>query len=238
MTSVIPPPPPLGRLRAAVFDIEGTTTSIAFVYDVLFPYARAALTDFLALHWDEPMVADAARLMGEGAGASPQAAAARALALMDADVKDTGLKVLQGLVWAHGYADGTLRGHVFPDVAPAFAGLRARDVTIAIYSSGSVAAQKLIFGCSAAGDLTPAIAAYFDTTTGPKKDPQSYLTITHALGVAPAEAVFFTDNLDEARAARSAGLDVRVMTRPGNPPLPVGHGFEEWRDLAVLALAT
>ncbi|MFO0750715.1 MAG: acireductone synthase [Myxococcota bacterium] len=236
--AVLPPAPPFGRLKLAIFDIEGTTTSIAFVYDVLFPYARAALGDFLALHWDEPHVQDAAQRMGAGAGTSPQAAAARALELMDGDVKDTGLKALQGLVWSQGYADGTLRGHVFADVPAAFAGLAARDVAIAIYSSGSVAAQKLIFGCSEAGDLTPAIAAWFDTTTGPKKDPQSYLTIVQSLGVAPAEAVFFTDNLDEARAARAAGLDVRVMLRPGNPALPPGHGFEEWSSFAALVVAT
>lgn len=230
------------KVRLAVFDIEGTTTSIAFVYDVLFPYARAALGDFLALHWDEPHVQDAARQMGsasgsgEGAVTSPQAAMARAIELMDGDVKDTGLKLLQGMIWAQGYADGVLRGHVFADVAPAFTGLAARDVSIAIYSSGSVAAQKLIFGCSIAGDLSPMIAGWFDTTTGPKKDPASYSTILRELDVEPAAAVFFTDNLDEARAAKAAGLDVRVMARPGNPTLPPGHGFEVWTDFTPLAV--
>lgn len=219
--------------RLAIFDIEGTTTSIAFVYDVLFPYARAALPGFIAARWHDDAVREAAALMG--ADASPEAATAKALALMDGDVKDTGLKVLQGMVWATGYADGSIRGHVFADVPAAFAALTARGVRVVIYSSGSVAAQKQIFGYSEAGDLTPYLSGYFDTTTGPKKEPRSYGTIVSALDVAPDEAMFFTDNLDEARAARDGGLDVRVLVRPGNPPLSDLDGFEAWTDFTPLA---
>jgi len=218
--------------KLAIFDIEGTTTSIAFVYERLFPYARAALPDYLATHWDDPEVRAAARIMG--ADASPEEAVVRAVALMDGDVKDTGLKVLQGLVWAEGYADGVIRGHVFSDVPAAFAALVARGVAVVIYSSGSVAAQKQIFGYSEAGDLTTYLSGYFDTTTGPKNDAASYTTIVGALEVEPADAIFFTDNLDEARAARDAGLQVRVMARPGNPPLTGDHGFEVWSDFTAL----
>ena len=222
-------------MKAAIFDIEGTTTSIAFVYEVLFPYARAAIPAYLADRWEDPEVQRAARLMG--ADGSPEACAARALELMDADVKDTGLKVLQGLVWEGGYRSGAITGHVFDDVLPAFARLAAAGVTLAIYSSGSVPAQKLIFGYSSAGDLTPYVRAYFDTTTGPKKAAASYLTIAQALGVAPAEALFLTDHPDEARAAREAGLDVRLMARPGNPPLTIAGDsapFDVWSDFEGL----
>ncbi|MCC6622876.1 MAG: acireductone synthase [Deltaproteobacteria bacterium] len=233
MTDELDPP---GDLRLAIFDIEGTTTSIAFVYDVLFPYARAAIPAFVATRWHDPEVRFAATLMG--ADASPEAAIERALALMDGDVKDTGLKLLQGLVWADGYGEGQILGHVYPDVAPAFEALRARGVTLAIYSSGSVAAQKLIFGRSEAGDLTRLLSGFFDTTTGPKKIADSYRTIVGCFGVAPADALFFTDNLDEARAAREAGLGVRVMRRPGNPPLPAIAAdeapFVVWDDFTPL----
>jgi len=205
-------------VRAALFDIEGTTTSIAFVYETLFPYARAALPAFIAARWDDPDVRAACTLMG--ADDSPEGAATRALALMDRDAKDTGLKALQGLVWADGYGLGEIEGHLFADVPKAFQALHARGVAIAIYSSGSVVAQKLLFGRSVAGDLSPLVSGWFDTTTGPKKEAASYRTIAERLGVAPAEVTFYTDQMDEARAARAAGMAAVIIRRPGNAPVP------------------
>ena len=209
---------------AVLLDIEGTTTAISFVYDALFPFARAQIGAFLTAHWDDPAVrADSGRL-GDGAATTPEAAARAAVALMDADVKDTGLKALQGRVWAAGYASGELRGHVYPDVPVALRAFAARGVPAYIYSSGSVAAQRLLFGCSDAGDLTPLLAGYFDTTTGPKLDPTSYRAIATAVALPPEALLFVTDHLGEAEAARVAGLQVAVSRRPGNPPLPP-HDF-------------
>ena len=231
-------------MKVLLLDIEGTTTSIAFVYDVLFPFARRELErtfvgeGLLVRGWSRPEVAEAVRLMAGGAGAqSPAAAAGAALALMHADVKDTGLKALQGLLWKAGYDRGELRGHVFSDVPLAFERAAERGVRLAIYSSGSVEAQRLIFGHSEAGDLARFITGWFDTTTGPKKAPESYRAIANALGAAPSDILFGTDNLDEARAAREAGVTAWVAVRPGNPALPEGHGFPVFASLLELPLA-
>lgn len=225
--------------RAWLLDIEGTTTSISFVYDVLFPDARAAFEatfagtggSFLERHWDAlaPVVA---RMAGGAGKSSPTAAAAAALALMSADVKDTGLKELQGLVWRDGYDAGRLRGHVFDDVPAAFERARAAGLRLAIYSSGSVQAQRLLFAHSIHGDLGRHLEAYFDTTTGPKKDAASYRAIAEALALPPEAIAFFTDHLDEARAARAAGLTAYVVARPGNAALPADHGFPVVTSLA------
>lgn len=206
-------------MKVLLLDIEGTTTSISFVYEALFPFARRELPAFIRRRWERADVRESARLMGV---AEVEEAVERALALMDGDVKDTGLKALQGLVWEDGYVGGELRGHVYEDVGPALLEARRRGVRVAIYSSGSVAAQKLLFGHSVSGDLLPHIEAHFDTTTGPKKEAASYLDIARALGVEVGEVTFLTDHPDEARAAMEAGMRVFVAVRPGNAPLPPG----------------
>lgn len=209
--------------RLLVLDIEGTTTSISFVYDQLFPYARRELAPFVHARWSDPAVRAAAALMG--ADDSPEACVTRALALMDADVKDGGLKSLQGMIWVAGYASGELKGHLYPDVPIALDRAAERALPVAIYSSGSVPAQKLLFGHSEFGDLLPLIAAHFDTSTGPKKSPASYTAIAAHFDLPPAACAFLTDHPDEARAALEAGLQVFVALRPGNAPLPADHGF-------------
>ncbi len=220
------------ELSALLLDIEGTTTSIAFVYETLFPYARVALPAFVEARWDDPRVRDAAALMG--ADATPGAATERALALMDADVKDTGLKALQGMVWREGFESGDLRGHVFEDVAPVLRALHGRGVTLAIYSSGSVEAQKLLFGYSVAGDLGALMSGFFDTTTGPKKAPESYAAIAAALALPPAAILFLSDNPAELEAATAAGLRAMALARPGNAPLPPGLDVPTLTDFAPL----
>jgi len=220
------------------------TIALSFVYDVLSPFARRelerALTGYGLLHlrWRDPQVEDAVRLMAGGAGAkSPEAAALSALALMQADQKDTGLKILQGLIWQQGYESGELRGHVYPDVPAAFSRAALAGVALAIYSSGSVAAQRLLFQHSALGDLSRFITAYFDTTTGPKQEAASYRAIARALGCDPSQILFGTDHLAEAEAARLAGVTTWVATRPGNAPLPPDHGFRTFASLLELPLA-
>ena len=230
-------------MKVLLLDIEGTTTSISFVYDVLFPFARRALeatfagAGILVARWRDREIQDAVAKMAGGAGThSPSAAAGAALALMNADVKDTGLKILQGLIWQTGYERGEIRGHVYADVSPAFERVTAAGVRVAIYSSGSVQAQRLIFGHSEAGDLGHYISGYFDTTTGPKKEAASYVAIARALGVEPGEIVFCSDNLDEVSAALAAGLPAWVAVRPGNPALPSDHGLPELTKLAQIPL--
>lgn len=206
-------------MKVLLLDIEGTTTSISFVYDVLFPFARRELPAFIRRGWERAEVREAARMMG---AETAEQAVERALALMDGDVKDTGLKALQGLVWEDGYRGGELRGHVYEDVGPALSRARARGISVAIYSSGSVAAQRLLFGFSVSGDLLPLIENHFDTTTGPKKEAASYRAIAAKLGGEVGEVTFITDHPDEARAALMAGMRVFVAVRPGNAPLPPG----------------
>lgn len=222
---------------ALLLDIEGTTTSIAFVYDTLFPFARAHLGAFLDARWEAPAVAGAVAELGDGSAASPEAALALALALMDDDVKDTGLKALQGLVWEDGYASGELVGHVFDDVPDAMRAWRTGGGAIHIYSSGSVAAQRLLFGHTAGGDLTPLIDGYFDTTTGPKRQPQSYAAIAEAIGRAPAEIIFVTDVVAEADAAAEAGVVPVISRRPGNAPV-APHPYREIAALTELVAPT
>lgn len=225
---------------AALMDIEGTTTSISFVYEVLFPYARENLSAFLTANiGDEAVKADlglvreqalADRAAGRDAPLPASSddldgALANLRWQMDHDCKTTGLKSLQGKIWRAGYADGSIRGHVYPDVPAALQRLEDAGRSTYIYSSGSIAAQKLIFGYSEAGDLLPRIAGHFDTTTGPKKVASSYTAIAEAIGLAPERVVFGTDNPAEAVAAREAGMQVALFVRPGNHPLPEDHGF-------------
>lgn len=209
-----------------LLDIEGTTTPISFVYDVLFPYARKALEGHVHEHWAslsavvEQIIADTEadeEIPTLRAPVTPQQVVDSLMWQMDHDKKTTGLKQLQGKIWRAGYVDGTIKGEVFDDVKDALDQWRERGVDIYIYSSGSVAAQKLLFGYSTAGDLTTALKGYFDTTTGPKKEAKSYTLIATTIGAPVSRICFATDNMDEARAAREAGMQVLVMTRPGNP---------------------
>lgn len=225
-----------------LFDIEGTTTAVDYVYSVLFPYARDNMDAYLTAHaTDEELRALAQAFAEQHARDKADAVAsvpvepgadvdtlrvqikAAALDHMAADRKTTALKELQGRIWNSGYLQGELKGHVYPDVAPAFERFIGAGHTLHIYSSGSVQAQKLIFGYSVAGDLTPMLSSYYDTTTGPKKVAQSYQDIAAALGVSPAEVTFFTDNAEEAIAADEAGMAVFVVRRPGDDaPTPAG----------------
>jgi enolase-phosphatase E1 len=212
-------------------DIEGTTTPVEFVHQVLFPYARARVQEFLERHADDPAVqADVALLRAEQtaeASASPTASVVAYVHwLMDRDRKSTGLKSLQGKIWEAGYRAGELRGRaeVYPDVAPALARWRAQGRDIAIFSSGSVQAQRNLFANTTVGDLTGFIHAYFDTTTGPKTAAQSYARIATALERAPSDVLFVSDVGAELDAARAAGMRTALCMRtPGAAPAAAGH---------------
>jgi enolase-phosphatase E1 len=232
----------LADVRAILLDIEGTTTPIAFVYDVLFPYARAHFREYLhgardadlinllkqewrddAVRGDAPAFSD--RSIDELAGYVEW--------LMDCDRKSPGLKRLQGLVWQRGYRDGELKGDVFDDVPPALERWRTRGIDVAIYSSGSVLAQHLLFGTTPFGDLTRYISNFFDTSSGAKTSSESYARIAAAVGRSTAQVLFVSDVTAEVDAARSAGCQVALSVRPGNAPqhapegLRVVHTFDE-----------
>jgi len=211
-----------------LLDVEGTTTPVDFVYDTLFPFARAQTRAFLEQHWTEPGVADCVSQLRDEHTADASLAPAWSddpagvtryvLWLMDQDRKSTGLKALQGRVWEEGYGQGALRGVVYEDVPRAFARWRSQARRLAIFSSGSVLAQKLIFGHSTAGDLTPLLEAYFDTTTGPKRATESYRRIAQRLGVLPTSVLFLSDVVAELDAARGAGMATVLCVRSGEAP--------------------
>jgi enolase-phosphatase E1 len=202
--------------RAVLLDIEGTVGDIAFVREVLFPFARARMDDTLKARWNDPEVAATVQGAREASGEAlgdARAAAKRFLAWMDEDKKITPLKALQGIIWREGYASGELKAHLYPDAIEATRAWHARGVAIFIYSSGSVEAQKLYFGHSVAGDLMPLIGGYFDTTTGAKGDAASYQKIAATIGIAPASITFFSDAPAETDAALKAGLKAYRVDR-------------------------
>ena len=210
--------------RGILLDVEGTTSSIAFVYDVLFTHARRHVAGFVESHRDEAAVREAVDLLARTAGTTVDLDTAEgrsratlaALDLMDRDVKDTGLKLLQGMIWRHGFEGGDLVAHVYDDVPPALAAWNDSGIDVRIYSSGSVEAQKLFFGHTAAGDLTPLLRGHYDTTTGPKREPASYSAIAADMGLAPREILFLSDVGAELDAARAAGMATGLAIRPGN----------------------
>jgi enolase-phosphatase E1 len=202
----------LGRPRAIVTDIEGTTTPIAFVRDVLFPYARARLVPFLTAHGGEPAVADAlaeAERLAEG-----RDVVAALLGWMDADAKVTPLKTLQGLIWDEGYRRGELKGVIYPDVPPVLRRWHAAGVRLYVYSSGSEAAQRLLFGFSEAGDLAELFGGFFDTRVGGKRQAESYAAIARTVELPSGDILFLSDIGEELEACRAAGMMACQLVRP------------------------
>ena len=195
-------------MKAVLTDIEGTTSSIAFVAEVLFPYARDRLAAYVAAH---PV--ETAPILAEVAAIEPGDPVATLLRWIDEDRKATPLKTLQGMIWADGYASGAFTGHVYPDAAAALRRWHAAGVKLYVFSSGSVAAQKLLFGFSDAGDLTPLFSGYFDTTSGPKREAASYAAIAAQIGEAPADILFLSDTAEEVAAARNAGMEAQLIDR-------------------------
>lgn len=220
-------------MNAVLLDIEGTTTPMSFVHDVLFPYARARLREFL----ETQIAADAARDIrdeldrertdDERRGERPPPDTVAYLEwLMDRDRKSPALKRLQGLIWEHGYRAGVLRGQVFPDVPEALRRWRDAGRLVAIYSSGSELAQRLLFESTERGDLTPWLNAFFDTRVGPKTAPESYRHVADALKISTGDLLFLSDVTAELSAARLAGAEVKLVVRPGNAAQPGAIAFE------------
>ena len=221
--------------RSILLDIEGTTTPIDFVYKILFPFASAHVEEFLTAHIQDPEIRSLVDELRQHhhreaqSGASlhtwcdktsaerVHSAAFYVQWLMKRDSKITPLKALQGKIWEAGYRDRELRGAVYPDVAPALARWRTQGRRLAIFSSGSVLAQKLLFAYSTAGDLTALLCGFFDTTVGPKHEVGSYRGIAAGLGLADSEVLFLSDVTAELDSARASGMQTGLVLRPGAP---------------------
>ena len=212
-------------VAAILTDIEGTTSSISFVKDVLFPYARRALPGFVREHCHEPEVRRWLDMVAvENGGMCQDEMIVETLqGWIDEDRKHTALKALQGLIWEAGYRDADFTAHIYPDAAPALREWHAAGLPLYVYSSGSVPAQKLFFGHSDAGDLTPLFSGWFDTEVGGKRDAASYRRIADAIGTPAGEILFLSDVVEELDAAREAGLQTVLIDRLRDYPQP-RHG--------------
>lgn len=209
------------KTKLYLFDIEGTTTDINFVHKVLFPYSAQHIAEFVDHHKDEKAIAEAIKEVQEtvkkeeGRDIDLDSVKDTLMKWIREDRKHGALKEIQGHIWDLGYSKNDFKGHVYPDVKPFFLKILDTDSKIGIYSSGSVHAQKLIFGYSSDGDLTPLISYYFDTKIGGKRERTSYSNIANTLHLAPSEIHFFSDIPEELAAAQEAGMQVTQVLRPG-----------------------
>jgi enolase-phosphatase E1 len=235
-------------ISVVLLDIEGTVSDIRFVYDVMFPYAQRNMALFLKLHWLEPAVQTAIQQVCADANQDPQTWLGSSVdqaqqtllthlnQLMANDSKSTGLKAIQGLVWKDGFESGAMRAELFDDVLPALKKWNASELMISIYSSGSILAQQLFFGHTIHGDVTPLLSHYFDTTTGPKRESISYISIAQAMQTPPSAILFVSDIAEELMAAMDAGFQVVASVRPNNKPLLetyVGPAVSSFADIAI-----
>ena len=229
-----------------LLDVEGTVAPISLIYDQLFPYARAHFPRFLQLHAADPVVVgDLITLAEENAAETDETAPRFTVPeywdeaipylnwLMDCDRKSTALKSLQGRIWQRGFESDELKGTLFDDV-PSALERWSSAAQVAIYSSGSVAAQLLLFRHSSFGDLSHLISGYFDTRTGPKTASASYQSIASTMGCEPREVMFFSDVVRELDPAREAGCHTRLMMREGNAPVDDSHGHRRIKTFNVL----
>ena len=222
-------------MKSILLDIEGTTTPIDFVHEVLFSFARSKMPGYVAANFEslapeiEQLIVEHEKDLGYTDHFDPAStkSVAKYLAfLIDADRKSTPLKSIQGKIWKEGYESGKLKSVVFEDVPRAFERWKDAGMTIAIFSSGSVLAQELLFHYTDHGDLTPFISTYFDTNTGAKRDPQSYASIAAELDTSPGEILFVSDVVAELDAARDAGVPTALAVRPGNVPIETDVSYQ------------
>jgi enolase-phosphatase E1 len=252
--------------RHILLDVEGTTSSVSYVYDVLFPYARKQLRSFLSQHWKDEKLQRVCEQIAKDAGASSflewcgtdssqlnsrtnnaeieiikidkniSRVESEVIRQMDRDAKVTGLKELQGLIWTDGYVAGELRSHVYEDVAPALKSWKDAGIDVRIYSSGSVRAQKMFFANSEAGDLVPYLDGHYDTQIGPKRASASYNAIASDIGAPTEEILFLSDVVEELKAASDAGMKAALVVRPGNAPDQEGHGLPLLRSFSEITI--
>lgn len=224
-------------IKAIVTDIEGTTSSLSFVKDVLFPYAYQHLPNFVRAHQADPAVQvllDQVRTI-VNADLDTEAVISQLLAWIDQDQKITPLKALQGLIWEAGYQQGDFKGHIYSDAAAYLQAWHQQGYRLAIYSSGSVQAQKLLFAYSEAGDLTGLFSAYFDTNIGGKREVAAYQQIAQSLQLPVDQILFLSDIKEELDAASQAGLATFWLVR--DQPLLADAAHRQVKDFAAIELS-
>lgn len=212
-------------IKAIVTDIEGTTSSLSFVKDVLFPYARAKLPDYVRQHQDEPSIKQLISDTCHEANISlnTENAIKQLIDWIDQDKKITPLKALQGLIWEAGYQKGDFKGHLYQDAINNLKAWKANGIYLYVYSSGSVLAQKLLFGHTDEGDLTPLFSGFFDTNIGGKKESDSYRKIAAQIGYPTNNILFLSDIKEELDAAKAAGYQAIWLTRDQEPDAHANH---------------
>jgi enolase-phosphatase E1 len=212
-------------IKVIITDIEGTTSSLSFVKDILFPYARAHLAEFVYGRIHEPQVqsvlAQTCQVLDEQL--DTEQAISQLIAWLDQDKKITPLKSLQGLIWEAGYQQGDLQGHIYTDAAEHLQQWHNQGLALYVYSSGSVHAQKLLFTHTEFGDLTSLFSGYFDTNIGSKKDLSSYQYIVKHIGLPAEQLLFLSDMVDELDAAKSAGFTTIQLVRDTATQLQASH---------------
>ena len=220
-------------IRAIVTDIEGTTSSLSFVKDVLFPYARAHMATYVREHARRPAVSAELENVGKAVGhpLELEEAIAQLICWIDEDKKITPLKALQGMIWEHGYHSGQFKGHVYEDAARRLRLWKSQGIALYVFSSGSVYAQKLLFGHSVFGDLTPLFSGYFDTGIGSKRETAAYWHIAENINRPSKEILFLSDIVEELDAAKSAGMQTCCLVRDNSAIVttthPTAHDFDE-----------
>jgi enolase-phosphatase E1 len=217
-------------VRTVLLDIEGTVSSLSFVKDTLFPYARRQLPAYVREHEAElGAILDEVRQISGNPALTWDDSTAVLLKWIDEDRKIAPLKTLQGYIWKAGYESGELQGDIYDDAYDALQAWHRAGLALCIYSSGSVAAQQLLFAHTRRGDLTPLLSGYFDTRTGPKLEAASYANIAHERAVPAASMLFLSDHPGEIQAARQAGLQAIRVDRdgPSEADGPAVHRFDE-----------
>lgn len=217
-------------IQAILTDIEGTTTSLSFVKDVLFPYAYERMQRFVVENRTNPAVAkliDDVRYEVNNPVLSLSDAIEQLKQWIRDDKKITPLKAIQGLMWQQGYANGDFTGHVYPDAVAGLQAWHAQGLQLYVYSSGSVQAQQLLFGYSDAGDLTPLFSGYFDTQVGHKREIGAYQHIAQAIGIAPEQILFLSDIREELDAAQQAGMQTCALVRENQATEGLQHPWVE-----------
>ena len=204
-------------IKAIVTDIEGTTSSLSFVKDVLFPYARERMADFVRGHAKDAAVTHWLNEVRQIAGSalSNDEVIAQLIRWVDEDKKITPLKALQGMIWEDGYKKSDFKGHMYEDAVRHLRKWKDAGIRLYVYSSGSVLAQKLLFAHTDYGDLTPLFSGYFDTSIGGKREADSYRNIAESIGIAPADTLFLSDIREELDAAQAVGMQTRWLVREG-----------------------
>lgn len=221
--------------RAVLTDIEGTTSSLSFVKDVLFPYSRTRLPDFVREHAHDPQVSRLLEDVRKEAGATLGQDDVIKLLLrwIDEDRKATALKALQGLIWEKGYRDGDFTGHIYADAVEGLRAWHKRGIRLAVFSSGSVKAQQLLFRHSDAGDLTPLFTAYFDTTIGQKREADAYHRIADSMKMPASEILFLSDIKEELDAARQAGMRTHWLQRDATTASAIHPVAKNFREISI-----